>query len=221
MHPPVHFDRTPTPSKPGGGAVTQVPPKEPSQRGDEIAAVGAAIRTLRRRRGLSLRDLSRLTGFSIGFLSLVERGQSSLALTSLYKVAKALDSDVGHFFRQNGDGPDSHPLPHVHRASEPSEVAIAGGSRTYRLLSGRASDRALEPLLVTVEPTESIEEPYNHEGEEFAYVLTGELLFVVDGAEYRLAAGDSIHFAATVPHAIHNDTGAPVQALWVLTPRLI
>ena len=220
MRPPVHCDRTHA-SKPGGGTVKRVPAKERSERGDEIAAVGAAIRTLRRRRGLSLRDLSRLTGFSIGFLSLVERGQSSLALTSLYKVAKALDSDVGHFFQANGGAPDSHPLPHVRRASETSEIAIAGGNRTYRLLSGRAPDRVLEPILVTVEPTEAIEEPYNHEGEEFAYVLAGELLFVVNGTEYRLGAGDSIHFAATVPHAIHNDTGAPVQALWVLTPRLI
>jgi transcriptional regulator with XRE-family HTH domain len=201
--------------------VNQVPSEEHSERGDEIAAVGAAIRTLRRRRGLSLRDLSRLTGFSISFLSLVERGQSSLALTSLYKVAKALDSDISHFFRQNGAAPDTHPLPHVHRAGETSEIAIAGGNRTYRLLSGRAPDRVLEPLLVTVEPTESIEEPYSHEGEEFAYVLAGDLLFVVEGREYRLGAGDSIHFAASVPHAIHNDTGAPVQALWVLTPRLI
>jgi quercetin dioxygenase-like cupin family protein len=202
-------------------AVKQVPSEEHSERRDEIAAVGAAIRTLRRKRGLSLRDLSRLTGFSISFLSLVERGQSSLALTSLYKVARALDSDVGHFFRSNGAVPNAYPLPHVHRASETSEIAIAGGSRTYRLLSGRAPDRVLEPLLVTVEPTESIEEPYNHEGEEFAHVLSGELIFVVDGREYRLGAGDSIHFAATVPHAIHNDTGAPVQVLWVLTPRLI
>src|SRR5262249_26024059 len=154
----------------------QVPSEEHSERRDEIAAVGAAIRTLRRRRGLSLRDLSRLTGFSISFLSLVERGQSSLALTSLYKVAKALDSDVGHFSRPTGAGPAAHPPPHAHRAREGSEMAIGGGNRTYRLLPGRAPARVLEPLLVTVEPTESIEEPYSHEGEEFAHVLTGELI---------------------------------------------
>ena len=191
------------------------------QRGEEIAAVGAAIRALRRKRGLSLRDLSRLTGFSIGFLSLVERGQSSLALTSLYKVAKALDSDVGHFFQPNGGEPEAHPLPHVNRANEATHIAIAGVNRTYRLLSGRAPDRVLEPLLVTIQPTETIEEPYSHDGEEFAYVLSGELLYIVAGNEYRLGPGDSIHFQATVPHAIHNDGDEPVQAVWVLTPRLI
>jgi uncharacterized cupin superfamily protein len=79
----------------------------------------------------------------------------------------------------------------------------------------------LEPLFVTVQPTEAIEEPYAHEGEEFAYVLSGELLFVIDGNEYRLGAGDSIHFQASVAHAIHNEGAEPVQAVWVLTPRLM
>jgi quercetin dioxygenase-like cupin family protein len=188
---------------------------------DEVAAVGAAIRALRGQRGLSLRDLSRLSGFSIGFLSLVERGQSSLALTSLYKVAKALDSEVADFFRPNGGVPEEHPPPHVTRADEHTEISIAGSNRTYRLLSDRARDRVLEPLLVTVQPTETVEEPYSHDGEEFAYVLSGELLFKVAGTQYRLGPGDSIYFPATVPHAVHNDTGEPARVVWVLTPRLI
>jgi transcriptional regulator with XRE-family HTH domain len=185
----------------------------------QLAAIGGTIRGLRREHGLSLRDLSRLTGFSIGFLSLVERGQSSPALTSLYKIARALGSEVGDFFQPEEAEP--HPLPNLTRSSDSTELEIAGGNRTYRLLSGRAPDRVLEPLLVTVQPTETIEEPYSHEGEEFAYVLSGQLVFVIDGSEYRLAAGDSIHFQASVPHAIHNDTTEAVQAVWVLTPRLI
>jgi quercetin dioxygenase-like cupin family protein len=188
---------------------------------EEVAAVGAAIRSLRRQRGLSLRDLSRLTGFSIGFLSLVERGHSSLALTSLYKVAKALDSEVADFFQPNGGVTEEHPPPHVTRAGEHTEISIAGSTRTYQLLSDRARDRMLEPLLVTVQPTEAIEEPYSHDGEEFAYVLSGELLFKISGTQYRLGPGDSIYFPATVPHAVHNDTGEPVRVVWVLTPRLI
>jgi transcriptional regulator with XRE-family HTH domain len=188
---------------------------------EEVAAVGAAIRSLRRRRGLSLRDLSRLSGFSIGFLSLVERGQSSLALTSLYKVAKALESEVADFFQPNGGIPREHPPPHVTRAGEHAEISIAGSNRTYQLLSDRARDRVLEPLLVTVLPTESVEEPYSHDGEEFAFVLAGELLCIIAGTPHRLGPGDSIYFPASVPHAIHNDTGEPARVLWVLTPRLI
>ena len=67
-----------------------------------LREVGATIRALRQERGLSLRDLSRLTGFSISFLSLVERGRSSLALTSLHNVANALGTSVASFFPDVG-----------------------------------------------------------------------------------------------------------------------
>jgi transcriptional regulator with XRE-family HTH domain len=182
--------------------------------------IGGTIRALRLERGLSLRDLSRLTGFSISFLSLVERGRSSLALTSLQKVATALGTSVGSFF------PDvtrvrEAPAPHVVRALGGASQLSTGSQRTYKLLSGRSFTHVLEPLLVTVEPSETIEEPYAHDGEEFAYVLSGELLFVIDGVRHTLGPGDSIHFQSSVPHSIHNDTDESVQAVWVLTPRLL
>jgi quercetin dioxygenase-like cupin family protein len=135
-------------------------------------------------------------------------------------VAKALGVGVSTFFPPEQAG-EVHPLPHVTRADEDSEIAIAASKRTYKVLSGRAPNRALEPLLVTVYPTETIEEPYSHDGEEFCYVLSGKLRYVIDETEYRLGPGDSIHVHATVPHAIQNDTEEPVEALWVLTPRFI
>lgn len=184
-----------------------------------LREIGATIRALRHERGLSLRDLSRLTGFSISFLSLVERGRSSLALTSLHKVATALGTSVASFFPAVGRAREVT-APHVARASGGASQLSTGSQRTYRILSGRGFSRVLEPLLVTVEPSDTIEEAYAHAGEEFAYILSGELLFVIDGVDHRLGPGDSIHFDSTVPHSIHNDTDAPVEALWVLTPRL-
>jgi transcriptional regulator with XRE-family HTH domain len=181
--------------------------------------IGATIRALRQERGLSLRDLSRLTGFSISFLSLVERGRSSLALTSLQKVATALGTSVASFFPDVGRAREAA-VPHVVRALGGASQLSTGSQRTYKLLSGRSFTRVLEPMVVTVEPSETIEEPYAHEGEEFAYVLSGELLFVVDGVHHTLGPGDSIHFQSSIPHSIHNSGDEPVQAVWVLTPRL-
>jgi transcriptional regulator with XRE-family HTH domain len=181
--------------------------------------IGATIRALRQEKGLSLRDLSRLTGFSISFLSLVERGRSSLALTSLQKVATALGTSVASFFPDVGRAREAA-APHVVRAKGGASQLSTGSERTYKLLSGRSFTRVLEPMLVTVEPSETIEEPFAHEGEEFAYVLSGELLFVIDGVDQTLGPGDSIHFASSVPHSIHNGGDEPVQAVWVLTPRL-
>jgi transcriptional regulator with XRE-family HTH domain len=184
-----------------------------------LREIGAAIRALRQERGLSLRDLSRRTGFSISFLSLVERDRSSLALTSLHKIATALGTSVASFFPDVGR-PREATVAHVARAYGGARQLSTGSQRTYRILSGPGFSRTLEPLLVTVEPSDTIEEAYTHPGEEFAYILSGELLFVIDGVDHRLGAGDSIHFESTVPHSIHNDTDAPVEAVWVLTPSL-
>ena len=188
---------------------------------DKVAAVGKAIRTLRKERGLSLRELSQLAGLSTGFLSMVERGRSSLALTSLNNVAKALDTELADLFASERKVRVSHPLPHVSRAKEDGRLSIASSQRVYKVLSPRAPGLVFEPLLVTMGPNSDLEEPYSHEGEEFAYVIEGELIFAVDSEEYRLGPGDSIHLLPTVPHAIRNDTEEPAKVLWVLTPRFI
>ena len=193
----------------------------PYQMEDEIVAVGKAIRSLRNEKGLSLRELSRLAGLSTSFLSMVERGRSSLALTSLNNVAKALDTDLADLFVSERKVRVSHPLPHVNRAEEEGQLSITSSERVYRVLSPRTPGLVFEPLLVTVRPNSDLEEPYSHEGEEFAYVIEGGLVFTVDGEEYRLGPGDSIHFLSSVPHAIRNDSDEPAKVLWVLTPRFI
>src|SRR6266542_3592342 len=106
-----------------------------------------------------------------------ERGLSSLALTSLQKVATALGASVGSFFPEVDRARGAH-VPHVVRASGGASQLSTGSQRTYRILSGRGFSRVLEPLLVTVEPSDTIEEAYTHAGEEFAYILAGELRFV-------------------------------------------
>lgn len=197
---------------------------EPNKGESEVLAVGKAIRSLRQQQGLSLRGLAQRAGLSVGFLSLVERDQSSLALTSLHSVAKALGTDMASFFtsEQAVKEPRTPPTnPHVTRADESGEFEIVFDKRAYRALAPRASDLVLEPLLVTVRPSSAFVEHFGHEGEEFAYVLSGELIYIVDGIEYHLRAGDSIHLKSSPPHDIRNDTEEPVQVLWVLTPRLL
>jgi transcriptional regulator with XRE-family HTH domain len=196
---------------------------------ERLRTIGAAIRSRRRELTMSLRELSKQSGLSIGFLSLVERGRSSPALTSLSNVAKALGVELSSFFpaeeEEENEAEETKqrvsPLPYVSRANDAAKLAIILSQRIYKMLSPRVPGLVLEPIFVTVQPGDTIDEPYSHEGEEFAYVLSGELVFIVDGVEYRLGPGDSIHFRSTVSHTMRNDTDEPVQAIWVLTPRLM
>jgi transcriptional regulator with XRE-family HTH domain len=187
--------------------------------GEQLTEIGSTIRRLRRERGLSLRDLGRATGFSISFLSLVERGRSSVSLTSLHTIAVALGVELSTFFPQAQ--PDPADAAHVSRRRGDARLPIQG-AHTYRLLGATGFERALEPLLVTIAPHDEADprDDYAHEGEEFAYLLSGELVFTVDGVEHRLEAGDCIHYRSTVPHLWRNQAAEPAEVLWVLTPRL-
>lgn len=194
---------------------------------DRHGAVGARMRRFRKERGLTLRGLATHSGLSIGFLSQVERGISSIGLTALNSVAAALDRSVAEFF---GDEPAEgaerpatvSPLPSHFTLTRSATAATEymSGQQTYRMLSARGPNLVLEPLLVHIAPGGRREDAYGHAGEEFAFVLEGELLYEVDGVEHRLYPGDSVHLRSTVPHSMFNDTDRVTTVVSVVTPRL-
>ncbi|MEV0729766.1 MULTISPECIES: cupin domain-containing protein [Polymorphospora] len=187
--------------------------------------VGARMRRFRTERGLTLRGLAARSGLSIGFLSQVERGVSSIGLTALNSVAAALDRPVAEFF---DDGPA--PAEEVPSARLPTHFTLTraasgateyvSGQQTYRMLSDRGPNLVLEPMLVHIAPGGRRDEAYGHGGEEFAYVVSGELLYEVDGVEHRLHPGDSLHLRSNAPHRLYNDTDKVTTVVSVVTPRL-
>ena len=71
---------------------------------------------------------------------------------------------------------------------------------------------------VTFPPGPTPEKNFSHPGEEFYYVLEGELLFEVDGREFLVKSGDSIHFPSTLYHAVKNPLNINVKVLSIVTP---
>ncbi|MDF5754238.1 cupin domain-containing protein [Spongiactinospora sp. TRM90649] len=196
-----------------------------SRRADDLRQdlVGARMRRFRKERGMTLRDLAARSGLSIGFLSQVERGISTIGLVALGSVASSLEHGVAEFFE---DAPEADEAPErlpghftLTRAAAPVTEYVSG-QQTYLMLSSRGPGLVLEPLLVHIAPGGRREPAYGHAGEEFAYVLSGELLYEVEGEEHRLFPGDSVHLRSTVPHSMYNDTEQVTTVVSVVTPRL-
>jgi len=202
------------------------PGADSSPPGPVESLVGRRIREFRHDKGLTLRALAELTGRSIGFLSQVERGISSIGLTALGSVASALGHSVADFFDSPSaaDVPDPVvvPMPRHFTMTRQENAATqyVSGQQTYRMLSDRGAGLVLEPMLVHIAPGGQRENAYGHAGEEFAYVITGELLYEVDGVEHRLSPGDSVHLRSSVPHSMYNDTESVTTVVSVVTPRL-
>jgi transcriptional regulator with XRE-family HTH domain len=188
---------------------------------NDSADVGARIRTLRKEQGLALRVVAARSGLSVGFLSQVERGLSSIALSSLHSVADALGVSLATLFEERAPEPkleSGAPVFTMTRAVDRPRRTVSSG-RHYELLSARAPGLVLEPMLVYIEPGGTREAAAPHPGEEFAYVLSGELTYEVAGTEYLLGPGDSLYLRSNEPHAFFNGGTETTVVVSVVTPR--
>jgi transcriptional regulator with XRE-family HTH domain len=176
---------------------------------DEISK---RIRDLRKQHNLTLKDLSEKTGLSVSFLSQVERGSTSLAITSLKKIADAFDVPITDFFENYAN------QNFVVKVEEQKAFRIEGSNAEYTRLGGAFSGRALEPMLVSLDPGSNYGNVFSHPGEEFYYVLEGAVIFNVDGKEYLVKAGDSIHFPSSLLHYWTNPLTQKSKIVCVLTP---
>lgn len=170
------------------------------------------IKDLRMQHGLTLKELSEKTQLSVSFLSQVERGSSSLAITSLKKIADAFEVNITHFFESHGNNN------YMVKLKDQKPFQIEGSESIYSRLSGEFTGRSLEPLLVTLSPNQKQNQTFNHPGEEFYYVLKGAVLFNVDDKEYFVREGESIHFPSERPHYWENPLDQESTLLCVLTP---
>ena len=181
--------------------------------------VGRRIRALRQGRGWTLRDLAQKCDLSTSFLSQVERGLSSVSITSLHVICQALGTSLAEFFRDMEGGADSVPgdrTVDVLRQADQPAINVSDATIKYRFLSREFPGRQFEIMVGEITPGFHYP-PAGHEGEEFGYVLEGQLRLTIGETEYVLGPGDSYHFAATTPHGYEAEGEETVRVLWVQT----
>ncbi|MEU6658495.1 XRE family transcriptional regulator [Streptomyces sp. NPDC046821] len=181
--------------------------------------VGVEIKRLRTGRGLTLRDLAGRCGLSAGFLSLAERGINSISLTSLFALADALEVDASDLL--GAAGRRGRYAYAIARHDDPHAERVAMGEREHRVLTADLPDQRIEALVTRVRATAEPSPFTQHDGEEFCYVLSGELTFLLPDETASLTAGDAIHFKSRIPHAIHNRGTGTAEVLWTVDRPLL
>ena len=170
-------------------------------------ALGGRIRRRRQSMGLTLQELSNACGVSVGYLSQVERDNAVPTLGTLAEIAAALDVSIDHFIvtpRQS----DS-----VTRAAERLRFSVSGTSIIYEQIGAEFPGHELTSFVMNVPPGYA-SETVQHAGEELIFVLEGEILQVVDGQQFLLQAGDSMHYLGQHPHSRSNPTPDVARILW-------
>jgi DNA-binding transcriptional MerR regulator/mannose-6-phosphate isomerase-like protein (cupin superfamily) len=172
-------------------------------------AIGIHLRQMRTRRGLSLAQVAKAVGISVGFLSALERSQMSASVSTLRKLARFYKTNILDFF-----DPMESSSPLV--AANKRKMLEAGPGVCMELLAW--GNTVMEPHLFRISPRAGSGESYTHDGEEFLYVLRGELHISVAETEYQLKPGDSFYFESATPHRWYNPGRTVTQVLWVNTP---
>jgi transcriptional regulator with XRE-family HTH domain len=183
-----------------------------------ISAVGPRVKALREAMDLSLRDLAERSGVSAPMLSQVERGETSPTLQVAAKIASGLELRLSQLLRLDEEGTVS-----IVRAGE-GRRGGAGG-HTYVVLTPPLPGLRSEVTRHTLQSggtTGGPGDPPRHEpgARETATVETGELTLHIDGAEHRLAAGDTVTFDADLPHHFANHTKEEAVLLAIVSAGL-
>jgi len=184
--------------------------------------IGEKIHDLREKKGLSLQDMANRTGYSSAILSQIENHLVSPPLGALIKLAKALEVKVGAFF---GDDPrESYAIVRKDERRSISRFASKEGVNygySYESLGFDKKDRHMEPFLVSLEPaTVKNEKLSTHDGEEFIFILEGEMEAILGTHKDILYPGDCIYYDSTIPHKVqcHGDISTKILAV-IWTPQ--
>jgi transcriptional regulator with XRE-family HTH domain len=183
--------------------------EEKEKKDFEEIRVGEKIKILREGKGLSLKEVADLTGFSTALLSQMENHLVSPSLGTIIKLAKALGVKVGDFLGETRGEPFA--IVRKDERRQVSRFASKDGVKygySYESLGFEKKDRHMEPFIVTLEPaTIKTSKTSVHEGEEFIFVLEGEMEVILGNHTDVLYPGDSIYYDSTIPHRVqcHQD----------------
>jgi DNA-binding transcriptional MerR regulator/mannose-6-phosphate isomerase-like protein (cupin superfamily) len=182
---------------------------KPSASSSSTAGIGPRLRQLRTKRGLSLAEVAAAAGISVGFLSALERSQMSASVGTLRRLARYYRTNILEFF-------DADELnARLVRPAKRKVLEAGPGVRMELLAWGNT---VMEPHLFRIKPRAGSGESYAHQGEEFLFVLRGELKIALADEEYHLKRGDSFYFESATPHRWKNPGPSETWLLWVNTP---
>ena len=166
-----------------------------AKKAGSVVPVGKKIKQQRLKKKMSLDRVANETGFSIEYLKKVESGKKIPPVGALLQIARALEIDSGFFLKEQ----ESNLRNRIKAYTKRTE------NYAYTTLTPGAENKHLKAFKVGIEPmTDHKGVGYQHEGEEFVYVLSGKIEVIVGDHVNTLDAGESLHFNSGIRHKLRN-----------------
>lgn len=181
---------------------------------EQIIEIGRRLYALRDSMEFSTAEIAKAMNISQAEYEAYEKGQKDFSFSFLHNAAEILGVDVLDII--SGESPKLSRCSVV-RNGRGYEIARRE-AYDYRHLAFTFRDKKAEPFLVTIEPKPEEAEPdkHAHEGQEFNYVLTGQIRFYIGDEIYELSEGDSMYFNSGIRHAMRAMNNQPATFLAVV-----
>ncbi len=161
--------------------------------------IGPKIGRLRKKKNLSLEHLAEKTGLVVDYLARVEEGEELPPVGDILRISRVLTIDPGLLLDSGKDKEKSKVKKRI------EDFKKRESSYFYTVLTPGAGSKHLRAFRVTIPPrSEHPRINYRHEGEEFVYVLDGEVEITVGQKKHNLKTSGSLHFDSGVNHALKN-----------------
>ncbi|WP_099826418.1 cupin domain-containing protein [Oceaniglobus indicus] len=179
--------------------------------------IGSRLQAVRKRHGLSQRELAARAGLTNGTISLIEKNRTSPSVASLKSLLDAIPMSMSEFFSSFEEEARNRRV--FFRADEFTELAPAGANGLSLRQLGDATRHSLQVLHETYPPgADTGPKAISHTGEEAGVVVRGQIEVTVDGQTSVLSPGDGYLFDSTLPHRFRNTSDAVCEIISACTP---
>ena len=171
-------------------------------------SIGKKIRSLRRKRGLTLKQLGIETGLKPSYISEIEKGETFPPVSVILQLSKALEVDSSLLLKEERRDAKKRSLEDYQKRTE---------SYAYVNLTPEAMHKHLKAFKVFIDPmSEHKGVSYQHPGEEFIYVLKGKIEVKIGDNSTKLGEGESIHFDSSIIHKLTNLSNEKAELIVVI-----
>ncbi|HSB06316.1 MAG TPA: XRE family transcriptional regulator [Thermodesulfobacteriota bacterium] len=179
----------------------------PTKKVDE-KSFGAKMEEMRLAQKMSLEQLANLTGLSQRYLRDIEQGIANPSVSVVIQIAKAFSIDSGSFLSAEDEASEKKRMESFFKRTQ---------AYSYKTLTPHAEKKHMKAFLVTIDPKQDHKMvEYRHEGEEFVYVLKGEIEVIAGEKRHLLKENETLHFDSGLAHKLRNLTEENAKLLVVI-----
>ncbi len=184
----------------------------------DILDLGGKIKALRLKKKMTQYELANKINATASYISQVERNIISPSIDAIMLLSNELQVEPGYFFSLDRIGNYSNICHRSQHHPIALDVIKWDAVKCYLLTTSQINHR-MQPIIITIEPNSSFSGHFfNHKGDEFLFLLKGELELDIDGKIYTLREGDSIYIDSSMPAGWRNKGEIRAEAIWILSP---